>query len=126
MARLKETPKQVLARLRRLCLALPETRETPTWGHPNFRVGDKIFAAFHEDGAGSPCIWLQSDPAEVFARGWDLRFSPGRHGGGRWLGLRADLPLDWALVRDLVHESWRSTAPKRLAAALASSTRARC
>lgn len=117
--RRRETPKQVLARLRRLSLALPETRETPTWGHPNFRVRDKIFAAFHEDAAGSPCIWVKADPAEVFARGDDPRFSRSRHGAGRWVGVRADLPLDWKLVGELVHESWRRTAPKRLAAAAA-------
>jgi hypothetical protein len=116
MARRRETRNQVLARLRRLSLALPETHETPTWGHPNFRVRNKIFAAFHEDSAGFPCIWVKADPAEVFSRGEDPRFSRSRHGGGGWLGVRADLPLDWKLVRELVCESWRRTAPKRLAA----------
>jgi hypothetical protein len=36
----------VFARLRRLCLALPQTSETVAWGHPNFRVGTKIFCTF--------------------------------------------------------------------------------
>jgi predicted DNA-binding protein (MmcQ/YjbR family) len=116
MARRRETPAQVLAKLRRLCLRLPETRETPTWGHPNFRVREKIFAAFHEDRAGSPCIWLKADPALVADLGSDARFSPSRHGAGRWIGIRADRRLDWALVRELATESYRITAPKRLAA----------
>jgi len=36
----------VFARLRRLCLALPETREAESWGHPNFRAGKKTFCTF--------------------------------------------------------------------------------
>ena len=42
-----------LARLRKLCLELPGTRETLTWGHPNFRVGDKIFASYGDDEDGT-------------------------------------------------------------------------
>jgi predicted DNA-binding protein (MmcQ/YjbR family) len=104
----------VLDRLRRLCLALPDSCETPTWGHPNFRAGKKIFAAFHADSAGSPCIWLKLGPfASDITRG-DPRFSPSRHGAHRWGGLRADLPLDWELVRELVRGSYRLTAAKAL------------
>ena len=35
-----------LARVREICLALPDTKETLTWGSPYFRVGDKIFAGY--------------------------------------------------------------------------------
>jgi hypothetical protein len=31
----------VFARLRRLCVALPETYEAASWGHPTFRAGTK-------------------------------------------------------------------------------------
>jgi hypothetical protein len=34
----------ILARVRKICLALPNTKETLTWGQPHFRVGEKIFA----------------------------------------------------------------------------------
>ena len=34
----------ILARLRRVCLGLPEVRETVKWGHPTFEAGKKIFA----------------------------------------------------------------------------------
>jgi predicted DNA-binding protein (MmcQ/YjbR family) len=114
MAPRRESPQRVLDRLRRLCLALPDTCETPTWGHPNFRAGKKIFAAFHADSAGSPCIWLKLGPfASDITRG-DPRFSPSRHGAHRWGGLRADLPLDWRLVRELVLGSYRLTAARAL------------
>lgn len=104
----------MLQKLRKLCASLPETHETVTWGHPNFRVGKKIFAAFHEDGEGAPCIWTKVDPETRFALDGDERFSRARHGGDRWVGIRADLPLDWALVRELVTASYVQTAPRRL------------
>src|SRR5262249_35899098 len=40
---------QVLERLRTICLALPEAREVTAWGHPTFRVNNKIFAGFGEN-----------------------------------------------------------------------------
>lgn len=112
------SPGRVLARLRRICLSLPETHETPTWGHPNFRVGKKIFAAFHQDPEGSPCIWVKLGPVGRDVVRGDPRFSPSRHGGGHWAGLRADLPLDWDVVRGLVVESYRAIAPRRCVRAL--------
>jgi predicted DNA-binding protein (MmcQ/YjbR family) len=114
MAPRKESPQRVLDRLRRLCLALPGTCETPTWGHPNFRAGKKIFAAFHADSAGSPCIWLKLGPLASDVTRGDPRFSPSRHGAHRWGGLRADLPLDWSRVRELVLGSYRLTAARAL------------
>src|SRR4029453_16136591 len=106
------SPQRTLTRLRHLCLSLPETCETPTWGHPNFRAGKKIFVAFHADSNDVPCIWVKLGPmAPDITRG-DARFSQSRHGGTRWGGRRADLPLDWSLVGELVLESYRATASK--------------
>jgi predicted DNA-binding protein (MmcQ/YjbR family) len=39
---------QVLRRLRQICGALPETSEVTAWGHPNFKVANKTFAAFEK------------------------------------------------------------------------------
>jgi len=35
----------ILEKLRRICLALPDTAEALSWGHPNFRVRNKIFCS---------------------------------------------------------------------------------
>ena len=35
--------KKILAKLREICLALPKTSETTTFGHPTFQVGTKTF-----------------------------------------------------------------------------------
>ena len=32
-----------------ICLKLPNTKETLTWGKPHFRVNDKIFAGYGDE-----------------------------------------------------------------------------
>ena len=41
---MKSKSETVLNRMREICLALPDTKETMTWGKPHFRVIEKIFA----------------------------------------------------------------------------------
>src|SRR5262249_593215 len=43
---------QALKHVRALCLVLPETHEVEAWGHPTFRAGKKMFAAFGEGEDG--------------------------------------------------------------------------
>jgi len=101
--------------LRAICLALPDAYETATWGHPNFRAGKKIFAAFHES-AGVPCIWCRANDAQHDALARDPRCLASRHGG--WIAVRADRRVDWKLVRALMAEAYRLVAPKALVAKL--------
>lgn len=72
----------VVRRLRRMCLGLPETKETSSWGHPNFRAGSRIFCAF-EIFDGRPSVAFRVNAAEVkhLARrtGWS-RSEPARYG----------------------------------------------
>jgi predicted DNA-binding protein (MmcQ/YjbR family) len=96
---------RILAKLREVLLALPETSETTSWGHPNFRAGKRTFAAFHEDRSGVPCIWLRVEPGDARILLEDPRFLPSKHGGDRWVALRADGPLDWRFLRDLARDS---------------------
>ena len=39
---------KLLSKVRELCLAFPEAKEVEAWGHPTFRAGKKLFAAFGE------------------------------------------------------------------------------
>ncbi len=86
-----------------------------TWGHPNFRAGAKIFAAFHADRDGSPCVWIRVDPMTRELIRDDPRIETTAQGGAYWLGLQADHPLHWGLVRQLLLEGYRLMAPKRTA-----------
>lgn len=105
------TEAEALQHLRRVCLTWPATTEQETWGHPTFRVKDKIFAGF-----GDGVVTFKADK-HTAAVASDPRFfiAPyvGRFG---WLGVKvADLGPD-ELIR-LVRESWFRIAPKKLAAA---------
>jgi hypothetical protein len=51
----------LLSRLRKICLALPEVRETVKWGHPTFEAGKKMFAVLDQYD-GRPCLALRAAP----------------------------------------------------------------
>lgn len=98
----------------------PEAREKEAWGDPTFRVRDKIFA-MPKVGDGSVSLWCKATPGaqDILTRSDPERFFVppyvGQHG---WVGVRLDNAPDWELVADLVEESYRLTAPKRLSALL--------
>jgi predicted DNA-binding protein (MmcQ/YjbR family) len=103
-----------LTEMRRICLALPETAETMTWGQPHFRVRGKIFAGFGDHG-GTFTIGFKLEREHADAAIQDPRFvrAPyvGAHG---WISMDVKGVRDWAEVRALVRESYRLIAPKRL------------
>jgi predicted DNA-binding protein (MmcQ/YjbR family) len=106
----------ILERLRAICLGLPEATEGQGVGNPTFRVKDKIFAMQHPVD-NRPSMWCKaprgfqdvlvgSDPERFFVPPY-----VGRNG---WVGVWLDLELDWAHIADLIDDSYRMTAPKRL------------
>lgn len=109
-----------LERLRGLCLAFPEAVEAGGVGDPSFKVRDKIFAMQHGMD-GRPSLWVKAPPGvqELLVGAEPARFFRppyvGHHG---WVGAWLDVELDWEELADLVEESYRMTAPKRLSAQL--------
>jgi len=103
-----------LNEMRRICLGLPETAETMTWGQPHFRVRGKIFAGFGDHrGIANIGFKLEREHADAVIQ--DPRFyrAPyvGAHG---WVSMRVAGVRDWDEVRALVRESYRLIAPKAL------------
>ncbi|MFC0680874.1 MmcQ/YjbR family DNA-binding protein [Lysobacter korlensis] len=114
-----------LAEVRRTCLALPDAHETLTFGRPWFRV-KKTFAVFGGGTKGpesqtfpSAVIFLP-DPDTRLALLQDQRaFVPAYFGPNGWMGLDLTAePVDWQEIAELIEESYRNTAPKRLVALL--------
>jgi hypothetical protein len=112
-----------LTRLRQICLALPEAHEVEAWGEPTFRVRNKLFAMFagagNHHGGGRPAVWLKTAPGN---QPFMVTYAPTRFfvppyvGTSGWVGVWLDDVADWAELRGLVTDSWRLTAPKRVAA----------
>lgn len=106
-----------VARLRQVCLALPEATEQETWGDPTFRVNNKIFA-MPKRGDGRLSVWCKTPPgAQAALVGADPArfFAPPYVGPKGWIGIRLDVTVDWEEIGDLVTGSYRLIAPKRLA-----------
>jgi hypothetical protein len=114
-----------LNRVRKLCLALPETTEQAAWGEPTFRVRNKIFVmvADNHHNDGRLAIWCKSEPIGrdvLIGADPERFFVPPYVGPKGWLGVRLDVSVDWRLVADIIDDSYRMIAPKRLAALLES------
>jgi hypothetical protein len=102
--------------LRRVVLSLPEAEERETWGHPTFRVRDKMFAALSDDGRQASVKATRQEQAALIATAPETFSVPayvGRHG---WVSVEL-ATVDPAELAELVVEAWRQTAPKRLVAA---------
>jgi predicted DNA-binding protein (MmcQ/YjbR family) len=108
----------VLARLRKICLGLPEVRETVKWGHPTFEAGKKIFAVL-DRYEGRPCIAFRAPLETVDELLADERFTEAPYAARfGWVCLNIDARLDWAEIERLVQGSYRLVALKRMLVAL--------
>ena len=108
----------VLEHMRAICLALPDTKETLTWGQPHFRVGEKIFAGCGEE-KGRVVIGFKLDMDHADAIIQDVRFWRAPYVGHKgWVSMDAGAVDDWNEVRPLVLESYRLIAPRRTVAKL--------
>jgi predicted DNA-binding protein (MmcQ/YjbR family) len=107
-----------VTQVREICLALPEATEKSFGGHtsPAFRVRDKLFVMISEDRTSmtfkaAPGVQeaLVGDDPERF-------YVPPYVGSRGWVGTRLDLDHDWDELAELLRDSYRLIAPKRLAA----------
>jgi predicted DNA-binding protein (MmcQ/YjbR family) len=107
----------IVGKLRALCLAFPETTETSSWGHPNFRAGTRIFSAF-EIIKGRPSIAFRLEATDINRLLRTRNFFATPYGQGRWASLWVDGRVDWPLVARLLDRSYRIVANKRRIAVL--------
>ena len=111
---------KVLAKLREICLALPETSERLSHGAPTFFVREKhsfLMVLTNHHGDGRFAIWcaapdgmqkmlVEADPERFFV--------PPYVGHRGWLGVRLDRGVDWNEVAGIVEDAYADVAPARL------------
>ncbi len=109
---------QVLERLQEICLALPQARETTTFGNPTFQAGKKTFAVL-DRYAGEDCVCFKAQLDVQRRLLGARRFFPSPFGAKHgWTCMRIDGRVPWAEVERLLVGSYRSVATKRMTAAL--------
>ena len=113
----------IVDELRDICRELPETTEGTPFGAPCFQVRRKNYAMTHRDKQDRPGVWVKGAPGrqEALVGAFpDRYYRPPYLGGKGWIGCWLDdtaLP-DWDEIEDLIVESYRLVAPKRLVKAM--------
>ncbi|GAA4523271.1 MmcQ/YjbR family DNA-binding protein [Brachybacterium paraconglomeratum] len=115
----------LLEQVRAIALALPGALEKVSHGRPAFfttRVHCYYGGSVRIEGewhAHDQAVMLHLPPAETAALGQDPRcFVPAYLGASGWIGLDLDERTDSQELAELVEESYRTVAPKRLVARL--------
>jgi hypothetical protein len=115
-------PKRMVDRLRRIDARLPETTlKVDPWGY-NFQIRRRTYAFLlapaDPQGVTRPLLILRADELERHAllSGGHPYFPVG--GGHDRLGIVLSAETDWEEIGELVTESYRRLAPKKLVARL--------
>jgi hypothetical protein len=111
---------RIFARLRELCLALPETNERLSHGHPTFFVRDKrpfLMVLDSHHGDGRLAIWCAAEGGvqEMLVEADPDRFFRPPYVGHRgWLGVRLDRGVHWDELAGIVEDAYAEVAPPKL------------
>lgn len=109
-----------MARVRTICLALPDTSEKLSHGEPTWFVHNKVFVMFannhHEDG--HIAVWLPVPPGvqkSLIEADGATFFHPPYVGVRGWVGIEL-ARIDDADLKYHIQTAWELIAPKRLVA----------
>jgi hypothetical protein len=109
-----------LARVRKLCLSLPDVSERPSHGAPTFFFGGKkSFATFLDNhhGDGRLAVWCAAPPdaqAMLVDSDPEVFFVPPYVGHLGWVGVRLDRRAPWPVVARVLEDAHasRMTRPR--------------
>jgi predicted DNA-binding protein (MmcQ/YjbR family) len=107
--------KPTIARLRKICMVLPGATEVEAWGHPTFRIKNKIFCVFggYDD---DPNITLKVGKPSLGIFLEDPRYWKASHIGNQgWISMSAKAGLNWEEVEELVRGSYALVSQKKAA-----------
>ena len=99
-----------------MALGLPEVVESSHMGHPDFRVGGKIFATLGAPDPDWGMVKLTPDDQELFVQIEPESFQPVNGGWGRQGATNVRLrSAKKRTVREALLVAWRNRAPESLA-----------
>jgi hypothetical protein len=110
----------ILNRVRKICLALPETSERLSHGAPSFFVREKkcfLMVVDDHHGDGIFGVWCAAPPGnqELFvAANAERFFRPPYVGHRGWLGVRFNDGVDWSELEGIVEDAFATVAPAKL------------
>lgn len=106
------------ADVRQIALDLPETTEKPWFGTPGFRVKDKGFLRIRSEAEGGLVVFVADlgEKEALLASAPDVFFTTPHYDGHPTV--LVNLPaIEVDELTELIVESWRLKAPKRVLAA---------
>ena len=103
------------ADFRRIVLALPETEERSHMNHPDFRVGNKIFATLGYPDKTRGMVKLSPEDQHYFSKAEPEVFIPVKGVWGRRGATSVHLKAaKKETLKKAIHAAWHNTAPKKL------------
>jgi len=130
---MKRASATTIERVRKICLALPDTFEKLSHGEPTWFCGGgkgRVFAMLsnnhHDDGnvaivcnapEGAQQALIEAEPEHIY--------KPPYVGGGGWIGVRLDTGLDWKMIAALIGQAYETTISAQRRSRARSAGRAR-
>ena len=117
--RMYDDSNPAIAKLREICLALPEVFEKEAWGECTFRVtGGSMFAMTDNNhhNSGHLAVWVKA-PAmvqEILVNSDPKRFFvPPYMGSKGWVGVRIDGRVKWDQAAAILKDGYLMSAPAK-------------
>ena len=124
-----DVPPEIVAKLRSLCAALPESYEEEAWVGTRWRIRKRTFAHVLMIDSGWPPVYARAAGSDgpiiaLTFRSVSPELEALRHAGEPFfnllwppdmVGISLGAGVDWEEVRELITESYCILAPKRLA-----------
>jgi hypothetical protein len=107
-----------IERVRKICLALPDTQEKVSHGEPTWFVKGRVFVMFsnnhHGDGnVAIVCNAPLGAQDSLTASEPKYFYRPPYVGGAGWIGIRVDKGLSWKVVASFIAEAHRVTSARK-------------
>ena len=103
------------AEFRRIALSLPGAEESAHGGHPDFRVGGKVFASLGYPDPRHGAVMVSPHDQDLLIRDYPKAFSPAAGAWGRAGSTVVLLRLaPRKAVTIALEAAWRRRAPKKL------------